>query len=35
MEVSFYLFLEFASLIGRLLYSIWSRLCLSIKALVV
>jgi hypothetical protein len=27
--------LEFASLIGLLLYSIWSRLWLSIKALVV
>jgi hypothetical protein len=30
-----YYFLEFASLIGILLYSIWSRLWLSIKALVV
>jgi hypothetical protein len=29
------IFLEFASLIGLLLYSIWSRLWLSIKALVV
>jgi hypothetical protein len=29
------LFLEFASLIGLLWYSIWSRLWLSIKALVV
>jgi hypothetical protein len=28
-------FLEFASLIGLLLYLIWSRLWLSIKALVV
>jgi hypothetical protein len=28
-------FLKFASLIGLLLYSIWSRLWLSIKALVV
>jgi hypothetical protein len=29
------IFLEFASLIGLLLYSIWSRLWLCIKALVV
>jgi hypothetical protein len=34
--VEFFMFLEFASLIGLLLYSIWSRLWLSrIKAVVV
>jgi membrane protein insertase Oxa1/YidC/SpoIIIJ len=33
--VFIFTFLEFASLIGLLLYSIWSRLWLSIKALVV